>query len=92
MINSLLNLSSLNRSIFFSFAVAIWSVAGQGFQNTKGPAVPYSHYISQNRKIPAYLNYNMSIKKSQAILKCFINLKYSVWLTLGSEDETMHVL
>ena len=34
----------------------------------------------------------MSIKKSQAILKCFINLKYSVWFTLGSEDETMHVL
>ena len=33
----------------------------------------------------------MSIKKSQAILKCFINLKYSVWFTLGSEDETMHV-
>ena len=32
----------------------------------------------------------MSLKKSQAILKCFIGLKYSVWfMTLGSEDETM---
>ena len=31
----------------------------------------------------------MSIKKSQAILKCFTDLKYSVWLTLDSEDETM---
>ena len=34
----------------------------------------------------------MSIKKSQAILKCFIDsidLKYSVWFTMGSEDETM---
>ena len=31
----------------------------------------------------------MSIKKSQAILKCFIDLKYSVWFTLGSENETM---
>ena len=31
----------------------------------------------------------MSIKKSQAILKCFIDLKYSDWFTLGSEDETM---
>ena len=31
----------------------------------------------------------MSIKKSQAILKCFIDLKYSVKFTLGSEDETM---
>ena len=31
----------------------------------------------------------MSIKKSQAILKRFIGLKYSVWFTLGSEDETM---
>ena len=29
----------------------------------------------------------MSIKKSQAILKCFIDLKNSVWFTLGSEDE-----
>ena len=28
----------------------------------------------------------MSIKTSQAILKCFIDLKSSVWFTLGSED------
>ena len=31
----------------------------------------------------------MSIKKSQAILKCFIDLRSSVWFTLGSEDETI---
>ena len=31
----------------------------------------------------------MLIKKSQAILKCFIDLKSSVWFTLGSEDETI---
>ena len=33
----------------------------------------------------------MSIKKSQAILKMLliIDLKFSVWFTLGSEDETM---
>ena len=32
----------------------------------------------------------MSTKKSQAILKCFIDLKNSVWfITLGSENETM---
>ena len=31
----------------------------------------------------------MSIKKSQPILKCFINLKSSVWFMLGSENETM---
>ena len=32
----------------------------------------------------------MSIKKSQAILKYFIDLKFSVvWFTLGSENETM---
>ena len=31
----------------------------------------------------------MSIKKSQAILKCFIDLKSSVCLALGSENETM---
>ena len=32
----------------------------------------------------------MSIKKSQAILKCFIDLKFSTWFTLGSENETMY--
>ena len=31
----------------------------------------------------------MSIKNSQAILKCFIDLKSSIWFTLGSEKETM---
>ena len=31
----------------------------------------------------------MSIKTSQAILECFIDLKSSVWFTLGSEDETV---
>ena len=31
----------------------------------------------------------MPIKTSQAILKCFIDLKSSVWFTLGSEDETV---
>ena len=40
-------------------------------------------------RIPTNLNYHMSIKKSQAILKCFIHLKSSVWFTLGSENETL---
>ena len=31
----------------------------------------------------------MTIKTCQAILKCFIDLKSSVWFTLGSEDETV---
>ena len=31
----------------------------------------------------------MTIKKSQAILKFFIDLKFSVWFTLGSENETI---
>ena len=31
----------------------------------------------------------MSIKKSQAILKRFIDLKFSVWFTLCSEYETL---
>ena len=31
----------------------------------------------------------MSIKKSQAILKRFMDLKFGVWSTLGSENETM---
>ena len=67
----------------------LWPVTGQGVENTKWPAVLYSQQISQNRKILANLNYHMSIKTSQAILKCFIDLKSSVWFTLGSEDETM---
>ena len=40
---------------------AIWPVTGQGFQNTKWPAVLYSQQTSQNRKILANLNYHMSI-------------------------------
>ena len=31
----------------------------------------------------------MLIKKSQAILKRFIDLKFSLWFKLGSENETM---
>ena len=41
-----------------------------------------------NRKNPFNLNYHTSIKKSQEILKHFIDLKFSVWFTLGSENET----
>ena len=40
-------------------------------------------------RIPTNPNYHMSIKKSQAILKCFIDLKTSVWFKLVSENETM---
>ena len=42
-----------------------------------------------NRLIPAKPKYLMSIENSQAILKYFIDLKSSVWFTLGSEEETM---
>ena len=43
----------------------IWPVTGQGFQNTKWPAVLYSQQILQNRKIPANLNYhNVNLEKS----------------------------
>ena len=31
----------------------------------------------------------MSIYKSQTILKRFIDLKFSVWFTLGLENETV---
>ena len=41
-------------------AVVIWPVTSRGFQNTKWLAVLYSQQISQNRKIPANLNYHMS--------------------------------
>ena len=40
-------------------------------------------------RIPTNPNYHMSIKKSQAILKRFIDLKFSLWLMLSSENETM---
>ena len=33
----------------------------------------------------------MSIKKSQAILKHFVDLKFSVWFTLCSENEAIIV-
>ena len=42
-----------------------------------------------NRRNPSNLNYHMSIKKSQAILKHFIDLKFSVWFTLCLENETI---
>ena len=63
---------------------------GQGFENTTWPALLYilSKFHKSNKQ--ANLSYHISIKKSQAILKCFIDLKFSVWFTLGSEKyETM---
>ena len=49
----------------------------------------FSVNFTNPKKSSYTANYHMSIKKSQAILKCFIDLKNSVWFTLGSEDETM---
>ena len=40
-------------------------------------------------KQTANLNYHMSINNSQAILKRFIDLKFFVWFTPGSENESM---
>ena len=57
-------------------------------QMTGSPVGIFSINLTYLR-IPTNLNYHMSIKKSQAILKCFIDLKSSVWFTLGSENETM---
>ena len=82
---------TLNETWFTQFpdyAVAVYPVTGQGFQNPKWPAVLYFKRKITNRKNPAKPNYQMSIKKSQAILKCFIDLESSIWFTLGSEDET----
>ena len=39
------------------------------------------------RKNPANLNYHTSIKKSQAILKCVIDLKSSVWFTFTQKTK-----
>ena len=48
--------------------------------------------MSQNRKIPANLNSYMSIKKSPAILKYFIDLKYSVLFNYAGFRRRNHVL
>ena len=48
--------------------------------------------MSQNRKIPANLNSYMSIKKSQAILKYFIDLKYSVLFNYAGFRRRNYVL
>ena len=50
------------------------STAGQGVENTKWPAVLIFSVNFTNRKNLAKPNYHVSIKKSQAILKCFIDL------------------
>ena len=55
--------------------MAIWPVTGQGFQNTKWPAVlSFQYQIKKftNQKNTTKPNYDMAIKKSEAILKCFI--------------------
>ena len=59
---------------------------GQGFQMTSIPTflINLKNAINQS-----YLNYHMSIKKHQAILKSFVDLKYNAWFTLGSEYKTM---
>ena len=54
-------------------AVAIWPVTGQGLKTLNGRQ---SHILGKFHKIERFmanLNYHMSIKTSQAILKCFIN-------------------
>ena len=68
--------SSIRSGNYLFIAVAIWPVTGQGFQNPKhvtGSAV-FSIHLTYLR-IPTNPNYHMSIKKSLAILKCFIDLK-----------------
>ena len=50
-----------------------------------------SYIFSKFHKLkkPAKPNYHTLIKKSQAILKCFIDLKFSIWFMLGSENKSM---
>ena len=55
------------------------------------PAVLYILSKFHKSKKQANLNYNISIKKNQALLKCFINLKCSVCLVLGSETKPCFV-
>ena len=61
-------------------------ITGQDFQNTKWPNDRQSGIFN---KFGLSIHTIMCLKKSQAILKCFIDLKSSLWFTLGSENETM---
>ena len=70
-------------------AVAIWPQPVKDFKTLNGQQSYILSKLHKNGKILTNLNYHMSIKTSQAILKCFIDLKSSVWFTLGSEDETV---
>ena len=72
----ILALKEFSQSIVFLFSRRL------GF---KFQTVLYLTYL----RIPTNPNYHMPIKKSQAILKHFIDLKFSVWFTLCSENETM---
>ena len=68
--------------IFF-FAVAIWPVFKpvKIFKtwNNRQSGIFNKFDLSKNPNQP---NHHMSVKKRQAILKCFIDLKNSVWFTL----------
>ena len=55
---------------------------GQGMRGRAAPPHPGIYRVPPG-------NYHMSIKKSQAILKHFVDLKFSVWFTLCPENETM---
>ena len=48
-----------------------------------------SYILSKFHKIEKFQLVICRLRLSQAILKCFIDLKNSVWFTLGSENETM---
>ena len=66
------------------FAVAIWPV----FKTLNDREFGIFNKFDLS-KTPTNPNYHMAIKKSQAILKCFIDLKSSVWCTLGSANEKL---
>ena len=51
-----------------------WSGIGYGFRES-----PIFLVNLTNRKNPANINHIMSIKESQVILKCFVDLNASIW-------------
>ena len=88
-----IKMSSLSLTLKPGNKISLWLYGRQPVKVFKILNGRLSYIISKfnkNRKILAKLNYHMSIKTSQAILKCFtVDLKSSVWFTLGSEDETV---
>ena len=80
----ILDLKSFSEQIFFrKLSLGALDMAGNRSRFSR-----FSINLTYLR-IPTNPNYHMSMKKRQAILNHFIDLMFSLWLTLSSENETI---